>query len=284
MKYEMFRTVLHRCVVIVSACILLYSCDNQKTKKPPSLDKLKERIFYQINHGDYSGAIVVCDSVINIHGKNNWVLTRKATAYYYLSRYKSSLYCLTEALSFDTTNFETYYWLGSVRKADRDTLGAFQAFTKAISLNPSCSFCYNSRGYLYYCRNNLDSAILDLKHAVYLDSNSVLAWSNLGKTYSSLNNFDSALYCFNKGISITPTGSLYNGRGSIYYAQKKFDSAVNDFTVALMYESQNPDYYLNRAFAYAELHRMAAMCDDFWKAHEYGSKEGRAYYQSNCVR
>lgn len=280
----MLSTVIHRCILIASACALLFSCDFRKGKKPPSANKLKERILFHINHADYSEAVVVCDSVINIHGKNNWVLTFKAVSYYHLSLYKSSHYCLQQAISLDSANYETFYWLGNVNKILGDTTGAIYAYSKAISLNNLCAICYNNRGNLYQYRNNFDSALNDFTQAVNLDSNFVLAWSNLGKAYSSQNNFDSSLYCFNRGISISPTGFLYNGRGSMYYLQKKYDSAVSDFTIAIMYESDNPTYYLNRAFAYAEMNRRTAMCDDLWKANEYGSKEGRAYYQLNCVK
>jgi tetratricopeptide (TPR) repeat protein len=75
----------------------------------------------------------------------------------------------------------------------QDESAAFQAYDKAISLDPKYAVPYNNRGSAYQEKGNLDRAIADYDKAISLDPKFAEAYNNRGDAYQEKGNLDRAI-------------------------------------------------------------------------------------------
>lgn len=114
------------------------------------------------------------------------------------------------------------------------------------------SMAYAKRGKCYRIIGELDKALIDLKKAVFLDSNSAYAYTSIGVLYTMKGEYRVSINFYNKALKIDSTfSSAYNSRGSTYYYYlNQNDSALHDFTKAIYFDPNLYKPYYNRAIIY----------------------------------
>jgi tetratricopeptide (TPR) repeat protein len=68
--------------------------------------------------------------------------------------------------------------------------------------------------------------------------------------------------------------AAFNGRGTAYGLQGRYDEAIADFTRAIFLDPGNALYYANRGVAFAQAGRRAEALSDFQHACDRGSETG----------
>jgi len=71
-----------------------------------------------------------------------------------------------------------------------------------------------------------------------------------GDALSESGNNDQAILSFTKAIKIKPSAQAYTKRGVVYYNQKKYNAAVDDYTSAIGLDKDFYDAYLMRGISY----------------------------------
>ncbi len=131
--------------------------------------------------------------------------------------------------------------LGSLQKAGN-------AYSKAISLDPSFAAAYVGRGYVYLAHQNLASALRDFDKAIDLDPNLSEAYNYRGLVSIGLSDPEQAMLDFTKAIEINPRfADTYINRARLYFHQRDLYSAIEDMTMAIREEPGKPQYYMERA-------------------------------------
>jgi tetratricopeptide (TPR) repeat protein len=93
---------------------------------------------------------------------------------------------------------------------------------------------YNSRGYDYRTKGDLDHAIADYTDAIRLDPTFVLAYKNRGIGYQAKGDLDRAIADYTEAIRLDPTFALaYNNRGAAHKAKGDYGRAIADYTEAI---------------------------------------------------
>jgi tetratricopeptide (TPR) repeat protein len=93
---------------------------------------------------------------------------------------------------------------------------------------------YNSRGYDYRVKGDLDHAIADYTEAIRLDPTFVLAYKNRGVAFEAKGDLDRSIADFTEAIRLDPTFALaYNNRGIVYKAKGDYGRAIADYTEAI---------------------------------------------------
>lgn len=90
---------------------------------------------------------------------------------------------------------------------------------------------------------------------------------NKAKTWVLLREYDKAMECYSKALSINPNPikkELWHEIGIIYYKVKKYEKAVECFTEAIKIDPSVALFWYNKGYALASLgnEKQAATCFD----------------------
>lgn len=110
------------------------------------------------------------------------------------------------------------------------------------------------------------------------------AYVERGNTLFKYGYLDQAIADYTKAIEMKPTlPDAYNNRGLVYNWQKKWQLAIADLSKAIQLSPQNPLYYKNRATVYTNVNFDSAM-NDFAMAIKYDPKDASTWYERGVVR
>lgn len=93
-----------------------------------------------------------------------------------------------------------------------------------------------------------------------------------GQFIKNGNNLD-ALLCYNKALSFDKNPRYYNNRGCLYHKMENLESAIEDYTKAIMLNTNCGEYYYNRGGAYYAVKRNNEAKRDLERASELGFKD-----------
>jgi serine/threonine protein kinase/tetratricopeptide (TPR) repeat protein len=158
--------------------------------------------------------------------------------------------------------------LGRAQFADKKYEDAKLSYTQAIERAPESAKLRVLRGRCHLDLRQGDAAIRDFLKAIELDPDSRSAWSQLGLIYHQRREFDEALKCYNRSLSLAP-GRIWTllKRSLTYRAMGKKDLADSDFKAAMAAEYEDHNDLIYRAFARTEEEPEAALAD-LRKAHQ----------------
>ncbi len=97
---------------------------------------------------------------------------------------------------------------------------------------------------------------------------------------------DEALVDYDAAITIKPDGALYNSRAKLYFNQKKYDLAMEDYNRAIALDASEGEYYINRGAVFALNNQLQRALEDFNKGlelkpdHANGFKNRSLVFQS----
>jgi tetratricopeptide (TPR) repeat protein len=166
-------------------------------------------------------------------------------------------------------------------------------FTDVIKKYPSLPFAYNNRGYLYFSflKDN-NKALADYTKCVQLDSTFHRAYSNRGVLYYNFygpNKSDSthlklALQDFTKALKYSSdnTDALI-GRANTYSSMKKFDLSLPDYNKYITLETTNAKAYLWRGIALYNTGKYDEAFPDFNKCIELTKDNDNAFLWRGLV-
>lgn len=88
----------------------------------------------------------------------------------------------------------------------------------------------------------------------------------------SQNNLD-ALQYYSKAISFDKNPRYYNNRGCLYHKMENLETAIEDYSKAIMLNTNNGEYYYNRGGAYYAMKRNNEAKRDLERASQLGIKD-----------
>jgi tetratricopeptide (TPR) repeat protein len=107
-------------------------------------------------------------------------------------------------------DYETYLNIGSAFALKKDFKNAVNAFTKALTRNPSDPMIHFNLGYVYTQQNNFELAINSFNRVIEIDSNFTGAYRNAGIIYYLQENWATALDYFEKFLSLSDDEEINN--------------------------------------------------------------------------
>jgi len=103
---------------------------------------------------------------------------------------------------------------------------AEEEFKQAISLQPGNWRPYDGFGKFLYRNGRYQEAAATLEEVVFLDTENMQGWGNLGTALMYAGNFSNAASAFKRAIEIDPQSDWYANLGLIYYYQSNVDAAI----------------------------------------------------------
>jgi len=119
-------------------------------------------------------------------------------------------------------------------------------------------------------------------HALHVNSRNYHAHINVASYLVKENNFQEAIYYYDKAIGIKPDkADAYNNRGIVYAKMGRYQLAINDFNKAISLQPDNANIFSNRATFYLNQGNEKLGCKDAKKACELGICSTLATAQGN---
>jgi len=117
-----------------------------------------------------------------------------------------------------------------------DVVSALKDYNKAIELNCSNSFAYNSRA-LLFANRHFDSALKDYNESIRLNPKCASTYNNRGSLLFSQGNFEAALIDYTAAINLEPYSKgrahTYLNRGILHQLAGRYEAAGEDINSAL---------------------------------------------------
>jgi len=169
-------------------------------------------------------------------------LFRQATRTNSLSE-KISL--LTQVIALEPKNLDAYFYRAIAKNDLGDYRGAIVDYSKIIVEEPDADTYFN-RGNSRYSLKDFTGAKEDYAKAFMLDENFTDALYSLACVKLDLEEYQNAIKDFTGVIKQVPDNyNTYTLRASAYKAIEQFTNALNDYSTAILIES-NADNYFNR--------------------------------------
>ncbi len=129
-----------------------------------------------------------------------------------------------------------------------------------------------------YSSNNLEEAY-NLISKITEDERDYEIWYLLGNLAQDFNNDTNASFYLQKSILLKPDfDKAHYNLGNIYFKEKKYNSAINEYKLAIKYKKDFAYYYYNLGCAYLEQKNYKDAKNSFEKAIKLKSNEPDFYY------
>ena len=200
----------------------------QYTELTASEYKVRGHLFY--SKGDYRDAISDFDRVFSLNGEDHEVYYLRGSAKYELRLYSEAIDDFTDAIDLKSDEPDYHYSQGLARCEIEQFREAKESFTKAINLNSDDGRFYRRKADACY----------------------------------KLEEYGGAIDCFDRAIDLEFSGlaDIYYWRGMAKYNITRYSEAIDDFTLAISRDSQDPNYYLWRSKAKKQVQGDQAADDD----------------------
>ena len=181
-----------------------------------------------------------------------------------------------------------YHEIARARSDDRNYDDALINYTKALEIDSSYSWTWYERGRVKEWMHNNEAAIDDFKKAYKLDSMNVEIIYSIANVETELGNYGSAITMYNKIISHgmnsyhSPFWIVYFLRGEAKKKQEDYEGALEDYTILLSYDRENPEYYRRRGLLFIQLKKSSEACEDFTQANLLQKGIADQYILSFC--
>lgn len=164
---------------------------------------------------DYSSAIVLYSSAIELRPQNGKYYADRGLAYFRTPEYENAKADLLKAIELNSNDYLTYSNLGEAYYHLAVLDSAVEVLNKAIELNPGHAYSYFVRGSSHRDlgiknanESEMNKAIDDYNMAIKLRPDFAAAYLERGWTYENLNKTEKAISDFQKAIEITNIPSI----------------------------------------------------------------------------
>lgn len=221
-------------------------------------------------------AIRILESAQKRRLENPAITTQLGKYYFYMQQYDQAEAALKTALVQHPKNDQARFWLGCTYRDRQQNDLAIEQLTQAVALNPDL---YNAQIMLaqLYAEKKDDKAIAYYEKASALDTTNVEAdyskamyWQTTGRTAAALKAYRAILLKDNQY-----TKAYYN-IGYIYFEQKNYEQALQNFNIAVRTSPAYADAYYMRGLSAEMLGKKEDAQSDYSKALTFDPKHEKA--------
>ena len=165
---------------------------------------------------DYEEALEIADNIISRHNDGfvsdvedfSDVFVLKADILFKLDKTDEALWCYNEAININSKNIYAHGKKGVLLRMNKKFDEAIEELS--IMLNKEKHpYYFVNRGIIFKELGKTNEAISDFENAILLENNNMYAIVNLAYLYKQNDQFDKALYNYNKAISILDSNIEY---------------------------------------------------------------------------
>jgi len=138
---------------------------------------------------------------------------------------------------------------------------------------------YNNLGRVYDMEGRLDQAVVELKKALLINSNSAVAHNNLGNVYLKKGLLKKAIDEYKKSLKINADyADAHTNLGNAYYSKGMLDEAISEHKKALSKNPYHKEAHVNLGRVYSRKGRLDEAISEYKKALSANLDRAEVYY------
>lgn len=143
-----------------------------------------------------------------------------------------------------------YSTRGKVYLCLEDTVRALKDYSQAIGATPDDSQIYNQRAQIYYEQGKYSLADADYNKMISIDEGDVMGYMGIGRNANAQKRWNDAIKQFDHVIKLASDySSGYSFRATSFFAQRKYDKAIDDVIKALSIDGDDKAFYFMQTLA-----------------------------------
>jgi eukaryotic-like serine/threonine-protein kinase len=158
-----------------------------------------------------------------------------------------------KALDLNPNDAEAIMHMAGVYEQLKHPQEAEDHYKRAIALRPDYWSGYLALALFYDLQGRYPESIEQLKRVIELTPDNSTAYSNLGVVYMDIGDaksFDAAESAFHKSIELAPNYEAYSNLGYLYFTQKRYKDAVEQYRRAVALNDKDWRVWANLVSSY----------------------------------
>lgn len=223
---------------------------NEIKKDPENYKLYAQRSTILMEQGKIDPAFRDINKAININPKDAGLYVLLSDIYFVLGNKENSISSLKKAASLEPDNAAPFIKLSELFLLTKEYDKSHFFADKAISINLNVAEPYYYKGIAFLEETDTASALLNLRIASNIDTNNFAANMQIGVIYYESNDSISEIF-LKKALKSQPenASALYY-LGMLYQDNKKFDQALEVYSLLFNNEKANKRAYYNSAYIY----------------------------------
>ena len=174
-------------------------------------------------------------------------------AYNGLDQLDAAFEAYKKAIYINPNFAEAHNNMGIILKDKENLEEAIEAYNKALSIKPDFAEAYYNLGDALQKQGKLEVAIKAYHKALIKKPDFAKAYNNMGIILKDQENLEEAIEAYNKALSIKPDfAEAYNNMGNALQEQGKLEEAMEAYAKSLTIKPDNADAYYNMGNALAD--------------------------------
>jgi len=220
--------------------------DQTLSVEPGSKAYTNRGLIYKLA-GNQTKALEMYTKAISMNKKETDALVNRGNIYFNNKKYDLAIEDYNKCLSIDSTVQLAIENRGSAY----GLLGKFELsladMNRALRLNPKSKNGYANRGALLQYMNRHQDAIDDFyRHLQLTPDESGVVWNSIGVSYQALNQYDKAIECINKAMTLSQNGAFFYNRSLSYFKMGNKKQASADIEKAIQLGAQVDPKFLQQ--------------------------------------
>jgi tetratricopeptide (TPR) repeat protein len=220
-------------------------------------------------------AIEYYQKVIAIDPNHVKAYNNMGITYINLGNYDKAMRCHQQTLDIDRNYAAAYSNIGGVYYDLKYYDEATRWYIMAEAMNPNHAHAYGGMGYISMLLHKATTKPCGaIKKAVDMSPNLVLAYyNNMGLAYINLQNYQEAIWHFQKAIDFDLNDVLaYYNMGNLYYTLQNYQEAIWYFQKVVTIDKKHIQAYINIGNAYYNLGNQREQITNYQKAARLGDE------------
>lgn len=221
------------------------------------------------NAKQYQNAINDYTIVIKLFPKLYTPVYNRGVCYEKLKIYQSSIKDFEKCIDISKNNIHPYYHLATIYKILKKYELSIKYLKLLIDIKSDYSPAYHDIGVILIQLEENEKAIQYFNKSIEIDNKKSIYYHNRGWAYRKINP-QNAINDMTMAINLDKNNPrFYFNRASIYKNEKMYDKAIEDYSVVILkFDNKNYDSYINRGLCFYQINNFYDAINDYTKAIE----------------
>jgi tetratricopeptide (TPR) repeat protein len=215
---------------------------------PQNVEAYNLRGVIKYSHkGDADGALADLSRAIELNQTYVLAYSNRAKIEFNNHKFDQAIADYDRLIEFDSQNIDVFTHRGEAKNQQGDHAGAIADYDQVIKLDPKNFTAFNERGNARNDKHDYDGAIADFSKALEIDPGNVATINNRGIAHYFKGDLDGAIVDFSQAIKLNPqTVVAYLNRANAKFSKHDYDGAVADYDQVLELDPKNTQAQANR--------------------------------------
>jgi tetratricopeptide (TPR) repeat protein len=232
---------------------------------------------------DYDQAIHYLEKAISLRPEDPDHYLHRGAIYQRNGQIENAEKDFIHALSLDPYHPMAHQYLGRLADASGDRLKADLYYSQAIAEAPDVPYPYKQRGYQRLIEGQIEGALEDFQKVLNLKKDDVETLLYRGFAFEKMEVYNAAQKDYEQVLALQPAHSqAWMALGNVQVKSGSLAEALKSYTLAIIYQPENPLAYYQRGITHHKLKDGRQACLDFQRAAQWNLEQAIKALEKAC--